>query len=133
MGPGGGGSYEILIPSLLERCQRETLPSSSLGNSKKCFFIVWVFPIICNYMRHSTTQAYGSKPTIYDASFRVIYSKYTTYDVSHMRFYPTCCSFSHRIGRVAGLYATNSIVNLLSSILLCFQFGKLNKCKKFSL
>ena len=66
--------------------------------------IVLVFPIICDYMRHSTTQIYGGKLTIHNVSCRAIYSKYTTYDVWHMRFYATCRSFSHRIGRIVGLY-----------------------------
>ena len=68
---------------------------------------VLVFPIICFYnMRQYATfheKKYGSKPTIYDIECKVVYSEYTTYDMSHMRFYATCRSFSHRIGRVAGV------------------------------
>ncbi len=45
----------------------------------------------------------GSKPTIYNFTCGGKYSKYATYDVSHIRFYATSRSFSHRIGRVAGL------------------------------
>ena len=55
-------------------------------------------------MRPTTIQIFGSKPTILDVSCRVVYSKYTTYDVSHMQLYATCPCFSHRNGRVAGVY-----------------------------
>ena len=46
----------------------------------------------------------GIKPTIYDILGQVVYSKYMIYDVLHMRLYATCRCFSHRNGRVAGLY-----------------------------
>ncbi len=49
-------------------------------------------------------KVYSSKPTIYDITYRVKYSEYMTYDVSHIRYYATCRSFSQGIGRVAGLY-----------------------------
>ena len=55
-------------------------------------------------MRPSTIQIYGSKPMIYDISCLVVNSKYTIYDVSYIRLYATCRCFSHRNGRVAGLY-----------------------------
>ncbi len=45
----------------------------------------------------------GSKPTICDFTCIGKYSKYATYNVSHIRSYATCLTFSHRIGRVAGL------------------------------
>ncbi len=58
---------------------------------------------ICDTMRPSTIERYGSEPTISDASCQVVYSKYTMYDVSYMRFHATCRGFSQRNGRVAGL------------------------------
>jgi hypothetical protein len=48
-------------------------------------------------------KVHGSKHLICDITCRVEYSKYMTYDVSHMRFYATCRSFSQGNGRVAGL------------------------------
>ena len=58
---------------------------------------------IYDNMRPSTIQMNGSKPTIYDFSCQVVYSKYTIYEVSYVRLYATCRFFSQRIGRVAGV------------------------------
>jgi len=55
-------------------------------------------------MRPSTTQIYGSKPTIYNISCWVVYIKHRTYDLSHMRLYATNRLMSLNIGRFAGLY-----------------------------
>ncbi len=54
-------------------------------------------------MRPSTIHMDGSKPTTYNISCQVVYSKYTIYDVSYMQFYTTCRSYSQRNDRVAGL------------------------------
>ncbi len=58
---------------------------------------------VCESIRPYTTLINGSKPTIYDISNWVVYSKYTINDMSYMRLYATCCCFSQRNGRVAGL------------------------------
>ncbi len=55
-------------------------------------------------MRPSTIKIHGSEPTISDVSCPVVYSKYTTCDGSYIRYYATCRGFSHRNGRVAGVY-----------------------------
>jgi len=52
-------------------------------------------------MRSTTTLIDDSKPTIYDFTCWVVYSKYA---MSHMRLYATCRCFSQQDGRVAGLY-----------------------------
>ncbi len=54
-------------------------------------------------MRLSTCQLHSCKPTTYDISCSVIYSKYAIYEKSDMRFYATSRCFSQQNGRVAGL------------------------------
>ena len=59
------------------------------------------------YMRHYATlhdPKHGSKPMIYDILYRVVYSKYKTYDMLYMRLYATCRCFLQGNGRVAGFY-----------------------------
>ena len=92
-----GGVTKFILQVWGRDAKERRFPPVLLGIPKNGFFL------ICDYMRHSTTRKQGSISTIYDVMCRVMYSKYTTYDVSHMRFYATCQSFLHRIGRVAGL------------------------------
>ena len=63
---GGGSKFDGEMP-------KGELPPVLKGIPKNVFEkIVLVFPIICDYMRHSTTQIYGGKLTIYDVSCRAI-------------------------------------------------------------
>ena len=86
----------------------EKLPFYSLEDSKINYIspknqfqtIMHTYAIICNL----PDIIYGSKFTIYDVSYRVIYSKYMTHNKSYVRVYATSHSLSQRNGHVAGVY-----------------------------